>query len=111
VTTWLWDQIVAGHLSALDVIVRYFPVDRAPDGRGLPHPILQDPNWGDIGGLLQMPRLFDYLRGELDAVEEVAKPPIDADAATAGQYVLWLLRGVRGRVGVALEASGLEDDP
>jgi hypothetical protein len=110
VTTWLWEQIVAGHWSALDIIVHYFSIDRAPDGRPLPHPILQDPNWGDIAGLLEMPRLFDHLRGELDATKEVAKPPLDADAATVRQYVLWLLHGMRGRVGVTLDVSSQEDD-
>jgi hypothetical protein len=110
VIAWLWEQITTDHWSALDVLVHYFSIDRAPDGRRLPHPILQDPNWGDIGGLLEMPRLFDHLRGELDSAEEVAKPPLDADAATVRQYVLWLLRGMRGRVGVAVNASGHEDD-
>ena len=110
VTTWLWEQIVAGHWSALDIIVHYFSIDRAPDGRPLPQPILQEPNWGDIAGLLEMPRLFDHLRGELDATEEVAKPSLDTDVATVRQYVLRLLHGVRGRVGVTVEASGQEDD-
>jgi hypothetical protein len=110
VTAWLWEQITAGRWSALDLIVHYFSIDRAPNGCRLPHPILQEPNWGDIAGLLEMPRLFDQLREELDSAAEVAKPPLDADVTVIRQYVLWLLRGIRERVGVAVDASGEESD-
>jgi len=105
VTTWLWDQITTGRWSAVDVIAHYSSTDRAPDGRRLPRPILQDPNWGDLGALLDLPRVFDHLREELDSAEEVERPQIGADAAEVRQYVLWLLHMLRDRVAVTAEAS------
>jgi hypothetical protein len=110
VTSWLWDQITAGRWSALDVIAHYFSIDRAPDGRRLPRPILQEPNWGDLGALLDLPRLFDHLREQLDSAEEVERPQIDSDATEVERYVLWLLRAIRGRVAVAADADGEEHD-
>jgi hypothetical protein len=103
VTTWLWDQITAGRWSALDVITHYSSIDKAPDGRRLPRPILQDPNWADLGALLDLPRLFDYLHEELDSAGEVQRPQPDADAAEIDQYVLQLLHNLRDHVAVAAE--------
>jgi hypothetical protein len=110
VTTWLWDQITAGRWPAVDVIVHYSSIDTAPDGRRLPHPILQEPNWSDLGGLLDLRRMFDHLREDLDSAEEVERPPIAADPTGVKLYVLWLLRTMRRRVVVAADADGERSD-
>jgi hypothetical protein len=95
VTDWLWQQIAAERWSVVDVIVHYSSIDTAPDGRRLPQPILQDPNWGDLGGLLDMQRVFEYLHEELDTADEVGDLPSSVGAANAGRYVLWQLRQMR----------------
>jgi hypothetical protein len=102
VTAWLWEQITTERWSLLGLIVHYSSIDIAPDGRRVPRPILQEPNWSDLGGLIDLGRTFEYLHKELDAAEAVKRPET-ADEIPAEQHVLWQLRELRRRVAVQTE--------
>jgi len=104
VTAWLWEQITAERWSLTGLIVHLSSIDIAPNGRRLPHPILQDPNWSDLGGLLDLGRVSKHLPKELDAAE-AAERPSAADGPQAEQYVLWQLRELRARVAVQTETA------
>jgi KAP family P-loop domain len=104
VTAWLWEQIAAGRWSLIGFIVHYSSNDTAQDGHRLPYPILQDLNWAEIGGLLDLERVLGCLREELDTAE-AAERPETADGPAAEHYVLWQLRELRGRLAVALDAG------
>jgi hypothetical protein len=104
VTAWIWEQIAADRWSLIGLIVHYSSIDTAPDGRPLPRPILQDPNWADLGGLLDLGRTFEHLREALDAANATARPEA-ADGPAAEEYILWKLRELRGRVAVQAETS------
>jgi hypothetical protein len=67
VTAWLWEQIATERWSLIGLIVHLSSIDIAPDGRRLPHLLPQDPNWSDLGGLLDLRRVFEHLQQELDA--------------------------------------------
>lgn len=99
VTAWLWEQIATERWPLTGLIVHLSSIDIAPDGRRLPHPILQDPNWSDLGGLLDLRRVSEHLQKELDAAE-AAERPAGGDGPQAEQYVLWQLRQIRARVAV-----------
>jgi hypothetical protein len=108
VTAWLWEQIATERWPLTGLIVRLSSIDIAPDGRRLPHPILQDPNWIDLGGLLDLGRVSEHLQKELDAAE-AGERPMAADGPQAEQYVLWQLRDIRARV--AVQAATAEQGP
>ena len=93
VTAWLWEQIATVRWSLLGLIVHSSSIDTAPDGQRLPHPILQDPNWSELDGLLDLGRVFEHMHKELggmEAAERLMRPmdprPSNISSGSFGSY-------------------------
>ena len=98
VRSWLWAQVDSGHWPLVDLIIHYSSLDRAADGRALPHPVFTEINFDEIDGLLGLSRIFETLNDELDAAVDTKMPRADADPDQARRYVLWLLADRRRRL-------------
>lgn len=94
---WLREQVLNGTWDLVKLLAKYVTFTEH-DGQMLPQPMLGDLNIAEVNELFDMPFVLEQLGTQIDSATPVNRFAPVASPDQSEQYVLGVLKDVRGRI-------------